>query len=254
MARPKPSSDPLFDSLSRPDNLPDEIAQLIRQKILSQALEPGQRLPTEQELSQSFGVSRNVVREAIARLKLSGYIETRRGVGSFVAAEPGPHNFEILPADLLHADALEQVYQLRVEIEAGAAALAAQQRTEAQLGTLRQALERVDAAGGDWRNGADRALDFHMAVCQATNNPYFVRLLSLFGRAIGDAVRTLRYGSTGTDRVAQIEAEHHRIFDAIAARDSEAARAAMRRHLSNGMQRRRAMLQPKPDPRETGTP
>ncbi|CAM4106048.1 FadR/GntR family transcriptional regulator [Bordetella tumulicola] len=244
MANPKPAFESaLFDSLNRPDNLPDEIAQQIRQKIVSQAFEPGQRLPTELELSQSFGVSRNVVREAIARLKLSGYIETKRGVGSFVASEPGPHNFEILPADLLHADALEQVYQLRVEIEAGAAALAAQQRTEAQLETLRQALLRVDAAGADWRHGADRALDFHMVVCQATNNPYFVRLLSLFGRAIGDAVRTLRYASAGTDRVAQIEAEHHRIFDAIVARDSDAARAAMREHLSNGMQRRRALLQ-----------
>ncbi|MCD0504258.1 FadR/GntR family transcriptional regulator [Bordetella petrii] len=246
MARPKPTPDSPFESLRRPDNLPDEIAQQIRQKILSQAFEPGERLPTEQELSQSFGVSRNVVREAIARLKLSGYIETRRGVGSFVASGPGPNNFEILPSDLLRADALEQVYQLRVEIEAGAAALAAQQRTDAQLDKLRDALARVDEAGGDWRHGADRALDFHMAVCQATNNPYFVRLLSLFGRAIGDAVRTLRYGSTGTERMAQVEAEHHRIFDAIAARDSDAARAAMREHLSNGMQRRRALLQAGP--------
>lgn len=239
MAQPTP--EPLFDSLNRPENLADEIAQQIRQKILSQAFEPGQRLPTEFELAQSFGVSRNVVREAIARLKLSGYVETRRGVGSFVAMA-GQHNFEILPEDLLQANALEQVYQLRVEIEAGAAALAAQQRTPAQLEALREALKQVDAASADWRQGADRALDFHMAVCQATNNPYFVRLLSLFGRAIGDAVRTLRYASTGTDRMEQIEQEHHRIFDAIEARDSDAARTAMREHLSNGMRRRQAQL------------
>jgi DNA-binding FadR family transcriptional regulator len=237
--------DPLFGSLARPDNLPDEIAQQIRQKILSQAFEPGQRLPTEFELSQSFGVSRNVVREAIARLKLSGYIETRRGVGSFVATEAGQRNFEILPQDLLRADALEQVYELRVEVEAGAAALAAQHRTDAQLAELRDALTRADASSDDWREGADTALDFHMAVGRATNNPYFVRLLSHFGRTIGDAVRTLRYGSTGTDRMAQIEREHHRIFDAVAARDSDAARQAMRLHLNNGMQRRQALLKGK---------
>ncbi len=240
------ASDTLFGSLNRPDNLADEIAQQIRQKILSQAFEPGQRLPTEFELAQRFGVSRNVVREAIARLKLSGYVETRRGVGSFVAAG-GQANFEILPEDLLRAEALEQIYQLRVEIEAGAAALAAEHRSEAQLEALRAALARVDAAREDWRQGADRALDFHMAVCQASNNPYFVRLLSLFGRAIGDAVRTLRYGSTGTERIAQVEQEHHRIFDAIAARDSEGARAAMREHLSNGMLRRQAQLRTRSD-------
>ncbi|SAI14046.1 GntR family transcriptional regulator [Bordetella ansorpii] len=248
MASPEIVSDSLFDSLARPDNLPDEIALQIRQKIVSQAFEPGQRLPTEQELAQRFGVSRNVVREAIARLKLSGYVETRRGVGSFVAAEAGQRAFEILPADLLRADALEHVYQLRVEIEAGAAALAAQHRTEAQLVQLREALQRVDAVGENWRQGADRALDFHMAVCTAANNPYFLRLLSLFGRAVGDAVRTLRYSSTGTDRIAQIEQEHHCIFDAIAARDSDAARAAMREHLSNGMQRRQALLKDQPPP------
>lgn len=146
------ASDTLFGSLNRPDNLADEIAQQIRQKILSQAFEPGQRLPTEFELAQRFGVSRNVVREAIARLKLSGYVETRRGVGSFVAAG-GQANFEILPEDLLRAEALEQIYQLRVEIEAGAAALAAEHRSEAQLEALRAALARVDAAREDWRQG-----------------------------------------------------------------------------------------------------
>ncbi|HEY0294231.1 MAG TPA: GntR family transcriptional regulator, partial [Bordetella sp.] len=73
MLRNKTPTEPIFGSLARPDNLPDEIAQQIRQKILSQAFAPGQRLPTELELAQLFGVSRNVVREAIARLKLSGY-------------------------------------------------------------------------------------------------------------------------------------------------------------------------------------
>jgi DNA-binding FadR family transcriptional regulator len=250
MVRSLTPPDALFGCLARPDNLPDEIAQQIRQKILSQAFEPGQRLPTELELAQLFGVSRNVVREAIARLKLSGYIETRRGVGSFVSSETGQRNFEILPQDLLHEDALEHIYELRVEIEAGAAALAAQHRTEAQLAQLHDALTRADASSDDWREGADTALDFHMAVGRATNNPYFVRLLSHFGHAIGDAVRTLRYGSTGTDRMAQIEREHHQIVDAIAAQDIEAARQAMRLHLTNGMQRRQALLKKQP----TGKP
>lgn len=234
------STDPIFDSLARPENLPDEIARQIQQKILNRAVEPGQRLPTEQELAQVFGVSRNVVREAIARLKLSGYIETRRGVGSFVAQEAGQRNFEILPQDLLPAQALMHVYELRVEIEAAAAALAAQHRTEQQIAELREALMRADASSADWHEGAQTALDFHMAVGRATNNPYFVRLLAHFSYAIGNAMRTLRYGGVGTDRTSHIEHEHHRIFDAIVAGDSDAARQAMRLHLNNGMQRRQS--------------
>jgi DNA-binding FadR family transcriptional regulator len=237
-----PTTTLAFDSLARPDNLPDEIALQVRRRIDSGELAPGQRLPTEQELSQAFGVSRNVVREAIARLKLSGYIETRRGVGSFVAAQATERNFEILPQDLLQPEALEHAYQLRVEIEAGAAAIAARHRTREQLETLREALLRADASAHDWQEGADTALDFHMAVGHATNNPFFIRLMAHFGRVIGDAVRTLRFNSTGTDRVAQIEHEHHLIFDAIAARDSDAARQAMRLHLTNGMERRKALF------------
>ncbi|HBO77537.1 MAG TPA: FadR family transcriptional regulator, partial [Cupriavidus sp.] len=59
----------------------------------------------------AFDVSRNVVREAIARLKLSGYVETRRGTGSFVAHGIGQRNFEIVTDELMEKDALEHVFQ-----------------------------------------------------------------------------------------------------------------------------------------------
>ncbi len=185
---------PFFSSLNRPANLPDEIAHQLRGRILSREFVPGQRLPTEQALADMFGVSRNVVREAIARLKLSGYVDTRRGVGSFVAEEAGVQHF------------------------------------------------RVDESADEWRRGAERALDFHMAVAYATNNPYFIRLMGHFRHVVGDATRTLRFRSSGTDRTAAIEREHHEIFDAIAAGDSDVARQAMRAHLSNGMQRHREFL------------
>ncbi|MFJ4290730.1 FadR/GntR family transcriptional regulator [Cupriavidus sp. NPDC089707] len=229
-----------FKSLRRPDNLPDEIAHQIRQRILDGTLAHGQRLPTEHELATAFDVSRNVVREAIARLKLSGYVETRRGTGSFVAQGIGQRNFEIVTDELLQKDALEHVFQLRVEIESGAAALAARFRTPQQLEALRMALVKVDAAGGDWEKGADTALDFHLAVGNATNNPYFVRLMAHLSHVLHDSVRTLRSTSTGTSRIAEIEKEHHAIFDAIAAGNADEARAAMRLHLTNGIERHRA--------------
>ena len=236
------TAQPLFPSLNRPANLPDEIAHQLRGRILSREFVPGQRLPTEQGLAEMFGVSRNVVREAIARLKLSGYVDTRRGVGSFVADEAGVQHFQVDSEDLLHYEALNQVYQLRVEIEAGAAALAARHRTQVQLEDLHAALLRVDESTDDWIRGAERALDFHTAVAYATNNPYFIRLMGHFRHVIGDATRTLRFRSSGTDRTTEIEREHHEIFDAIAAGDSDAARQAMRVHLSNGMQRHREFL------------
>ncbi len=235
----------VFASLGRPDNLPDEIAQQIRQKIMTQEFEPGCRLPTEFALAQMFAVSRNVVREAIARLKLSGYVDTRRGVGTFVSLNVGSRNFEITAEDMLLPEPLRQVYEVRVEIEAGAAAIAAANRTPAQLEILRDALRNVDAETEDWEAGADTALEFHKAVSAATNNPYFVRLMAHLSHVIHGAVRTLRRTSAGSERMAQIEREHHMIFDAIEARDSNGAREAMRLHLTNGIQRHQTVIEGK---------
>jgi DNA-binding FadR family transcriptional regulator len=105
-----------FDNLGRPENLPDEIAQQLRTRILNESLAPGQRLPTEQELGAQFGVSRNVVREAIARLKLTGLVETRHGVGTFVCADLAMRPFEVSHDDLMDLAQLIHVHQLRVEI------------------------------------------------------------------------------------------------------------------------------------------
>lgn len=231
-----------FDSLGRPENLPDEIAQQLRARILNESLAPGQRLPTEQELGAQFGVSRNVVREAIARLKLTGLVETRHGVGTFVCSDIAMRPFEVSHDDLLDLAQLIQVHQLRVEIESGAAALAATHRTKQQLEMLQQALKRVDQDSADWQAAAHSAVDFHLAVAQAANNPYFVRIMGHLSHVIHNAVRTFRFRITGTPRIDEIGDEHLNIVDAIARQDSAAARLAMRTHLDNAMARYRKLL------------
>ena len=231
-----------FDSLGRPENLPDEIAQQLRARILNESLAPGQRLPTEQELGAQFAVSRNVVREAIARLKLTGLVETRHGVGTFVCSDIAMRPFEVSHDDLLELSQLIQVHQLRVEIESGAAALAATHRTKQQLELLQQALKRVDQDSGDWQAAAHSAVDFHLAVAQAANNPYFVRIMGHLSHVIHNAVRTFRFRITGTPRIDEIGDEHLNIVDAIARQDSAAARLAMRTHLDNAMARYRKLL------------
>ncbi|MFO7748078.1 MAG: FadR/GntR family transcriptional regulator [Orrella sp.] len=224
-----------FESLGRPENLADEIAQQLRDRILKETLGPGQRLPTEQALGAQFGVSRNVVREAIARLKLTGLVETRHGVGTFVKRDLNNRPFEPEKDDLLEFKQLIDVYRLRVEIESGAAALAATHRTTAQLEALKEALKQDDHAPDDWEAGANSAVDFHLAVAQSSNNPYFVRIMGHISSVIRDAVRTLRFRSSGTSRVEAVREEHQRIVDAIEKQDANAARQAMRDHLEHGI-------------------
>ncbi len=223
-----------FDTLARNDNLADEIAAQLRDRILKETLSPGQRLPTEQALGAQFGVSRNVIREAIARLKLTGLVETRHGVGTFVKQDIENRPFEIEQDDLLEFKQLIDVYRLRVEVEAGAAALAATHRTSAQLEAIKQAL-RQSGQHQDWEAGAKSAVDFHLAVSQASNNPYFTRIMGHLDSVIRDAVRTLRFRSMGTSRLEEVDAEHERIVDAIERQDANMARQAMREHLEHGI-------------------
>ena len=226
-----------ISALSRQGSLPQRVGQQLKAKIEAQDLVPGQKLPTELELSKAFGVSRNVIREAIATLKLNGYIEIRRGIGTFICESLPTGQFTIDPENLLDRKHVIQIYQLRIEIESGAAGLAAESRTPSQLKKISQALSRVDKAAGDWEKGASTAADLHMAIGEASNNVYFERLMRQLERSIHEAVRTVRYSTIGSDRLIAIEQEHHLIFDAIASKNGDLARQAMRAHLTNAMNR-----------------
>lgn len=227
----------MFHPFDRPENLADAVALQIRMRIVSGEFAPQEKLPTEMELASRFQVSRNVVREAIARLKLNGLIETRRGVGSFVTADIHAKRFEVIPSDLLDENQLRQILELRVEIEEGAAALAAIHRSEEQLAVLRKTLSDADSATHDWELGASAAFGFHLAVAQCSNNQYFVQLMEHLSHVVHSAVRTMRYTAANTDRVHQIEHEHHAIVAAIEAGDAEAARHAMRTHLTKAYEK-----------------
>lgn len=228
----------LFQSIGRSKTLSDEIALTLREKIKSGELPPGAQLPTEMDLAEAFGVSRNVVREAIARLKLAGFIETMRGVGSFVAQDAAQLVFTIEGVDLLDPVQLQHVFALRIEIEAAAAGLAAASRTEADLTALAEALSEADRRASDLDAGTVAAIDFHSAIGRATNNPYFVDLMRyLQSRLYGSILTTRKAIVSSPTLLKAIEEEHHAIYRAIRDGDPEAARAAMRDHLNGAMRR-----------------
>lgn len=244
----------LFRSIGRSKTLSDEIAYTLREKIKSGELPAGAQLPTEMELADAFGVSRNVVREAIARLKLSGFIETMRGVGSFVAQDADQLVFTIEGVDLLDPTQLKHVFALRIEIEAAAAGLAAASRTEADLVALEAALSEADRRATDLDAGTAAAIDFHSAIGRATNNPYFVDLMRyLQGRLYGSILTTRRSVVNTPTLLKAIEDEHHAIYQAIRDGAPEAARAAMRDHLNGAMQRQGLSASSKDQPNNKET-
>ncbi|MEA3092960.1 MAG: GntR family transcriptional regulator, transcriptional repressor for pyruvate dehydrogenase complex [Caballeronia sp.] len=214
--------------------LADRVTAVLLEKIKNGEFPTGSRLPTEQVISERFGVSRTVVREAISRLKSDGLVEVRQGSGTVVreANRTTAFRLDIDPKDSI--EAVLRVTELRRGVEAEAAALAAQRRTRAQLADIKRALGAIDAAVKQNRDGVNEDLAFHIAISQATGNPLYPSLLEFISQFIHAAIRVTRTNEARrNDFSLQVREEHSAIFDAIAARDPVAARRAAITHIDN---------------------
>lgn len=131
----------ILESLAeaRPSSYADQVYGRILHDILNGVFQPGARLPTENELAERFGVSRPVVREALARLRVDGLVEARRGSGTYVLSRPSQTLPEL--ADLEDISRFLRYQELRFHVEGQAAALAAERRTEKQLAAIVEAHE-----------------------------------------------------------------------------------------------------------------
>jgi len=124
--------------LNRPSGLPDEIAKLLRNQISNGTLKPGDKLPTEQQLSRMFGVSRPVIREAISRLKYDGVLESFQGRGVFVKTNGSSSSFRLDEPNLNDKQELAHILELLVAIEGSATGLAAARRRENELKAIKK--------------------------------------------------------------------------------------------------------------------
>ena len=219
-------------------NLAQGVVEAFTGSIQSGQLKPGEKLPTESVIMELHGVSRTVVREAISHLQAAGLVQTRHGIGTFVL-EPQPANLRI-PADTIRTvgDVLA-ILELRISLETEAAWLAASRRSEQQVAELGAMLKRMAPVPG--KPGAvESDVQFHLLIAQATGNRYFVDILSHLGSTIIPRARINSAQLIHDDPVAYLERvyrEHEDIYNAIVRKDAEAARAAMRMHLSNSRER-----------------
>ena len=126
-----------------------------------------------------------------------------------------------------------------------AAALAAQRRTDANLATMRQALNAVAQAVDEGRDAMAADFQFHLEIARATQNSHFTELMSTLGSMIIPRARLQGSDDQSDERrqyLRRVNGEHENIFDAIVGQDPDAARAAMRTHLSNSRERLRKNL------------
>src|SRR5580704_3864492 len=226
--------------LGPPRNRTGAVVDLLTEEIASGRLEPGARLPTEQELTAALHVSRTVVREAVAVLRAEGLVETRQGVGAFVMGDVQRRPFRIDPDGLHSIAQVVQVMELRTGVEVEAAGIAAERMNVQSRTRIAKAVAEMEAAIARGEAAIDEDFAFHQTIAQATGNPHFSRFLEFLGRLLipRQSVRIgLKKGQDLRSYLQRIQREHRDIAKAVAAADVAGARRAMRRHLQGSRQR-----------------
>jgi DNA-binding FadR family transcriptional regulator len=231
-------------ALATPGSLTGELVRRLSDEIRNGGLKPGDRLPTEAEVMRQTGVSRTVVREAVAALKAEGLVITRQGVGAFVADPQAVHGFRIDTGAQKSLAQVLKVLELRLAVEVEAAGRAATMRSAEQMRAIAaaQAAFRTEIEAGVAAVETDFA--FHRTVLAATGNEYFPSFLDFLGKIIIPR-QTFSADRTGPEErrhyLLGVAREHDAVVEAIAGQDAEGARAAMRRHLEAGYQRYQKM-------------
>lgn len=209
----------------------DVLAEAIRSQIEEGALGPGAKLPSEREIAERYRLSRNTVREALRELETVGLVYRRPGSGTYVSEEPSLAFSSSLANGAGAGDSMNHVMDLRLVIEPGIAKRAAI-RARGQAAKLRSILDAAaeEAARQNPSNATLRDLDveFHAELARLSLNPLLTELLAmsndLMAPSRADPFLTL-------ERVRSSVTWHRRIFEAVMARDGDAAFSAMEQHL-----------------------
>lgn len=209
----------------------EQIVAQIEERVVSGDLRVGDQLPAERDLAGQFGVSRTAVREAVKALRQKGLVEIVPGRGTFISDRTSRgvrHSLDFIiktGAD----DGSKNLAEVRGLIEPEIAALAAERATKEYIAAMRQAIETMDAALDNADEFIEADLNFHLALAQATQNSLIPALID----PIVDLLRGHRKKIFDTPGAPQRgQTFHKRILAAVEHHDAEAARQAMRGHLT----------------------
>lgn len=228
---------------ARRERLSHSVFEALQEQIASGALVPGDRLPTELQLIDRFGVSRTVVREAISGLRANGLVEARQGQGVFVVGTKPHIDMNILSGDLAGIASVLELLELRAPLEIEAAGLAAMRRTASQEVAIRRAFEALTAKIRLGEDAVRGDFDLHMAIVEAANNRFYVDVLRFLGeKTIPRSHLRATPETYGADYLERVHAEHARIVMAISEQDADSARSEMRKHLIGSQRRYRSLL------------
>ena len=209
----------------------EQVISFVRDLIEQGRIRPGDRLPAERDLAAKIGVSRPTVRAALHALAAMGVVQSRHGSGTYIPEGPpslvgGPLSF--LAA--LHGFTPHEMSEARRIMEVGVAGLAAERATPEQIATLADEVAELYAALDEPQVFLVHDVDFHRSVAAASGNAIMQAVVEMVSTLYYDRRRETAQRASAADLRDAAEA-HRRIYQAIKARDPEAARQAMNEHL-----------------------
>lgn len=221
----------MIDPLERPDSLVERVVHKLQKEIQAGVFPANTRLPAEQTLAEDFKVSRPVIREAIARLKVDNILVTRKGSGAYVSENPVGNAYRLSVSGVEGVN-FQHVFELRYWAECAAAELAAMRRTKDDIRDMERALDDMDRLSHDFVAAGVADIAFHRAIAISTGNAYFSGFVDFLARQLLETRRLAWENSAQhAEGPTPAQHEHRMILDAIISADPNAARKAARGHL-----------------------
>ena len=219
-------------TIPRAKPVPELILDEIHRLTMAGILKPGDRLPSESELADSFGVGRSSLREAMRALQLLGIVEVIQGKGTFL------RQTTMLPlatdwARLSRMGLISQVMEARQIIEIAIAQLAAERATEEDIAAMQAAIRRAEEAHGDPMISGEASVEFHLALAEATHN----EVLALMYKTVRDLyLETARQTQMTPGSVENRLQDHRQILECVEQQNPELASKLMAEHIEKGRQ------------------
>lgn len=208
----------------------ENVTERVLTLISSGEVKPGERLPSEHELSNLLGVGRSSIREALRSLSILGIIEARPGRGTIVAAsQPRPPGGDL--QRFVMQWGLSDIFEVRVLLESHAALRAAERATNEDIEAIEVAAAALEKKAKAGKSYFSENLNFHLRVADASRNPVLVHSLA----SIIGSLRDVRETATASQHVLDDIEDHRRILAAIKAKKANAAEGLMRDHLERNV-------------------
>ncbi len=225
--------------IRKAESLAQQAARRILSEIQTGVFAPGDMLPSENELAKKYGISRTIIREALASMKNDNILEAKQGKGILVKDPQNRQAFRFSDvfATISQAE-VHFLYEMRATLEAEAAFLAAVRQTPKDKASIKKGLLALADAVAESKSGEEGHNLFNEAIAKASHNPILIEFLSFIRGTLRSLAQELRLNTMmSPERAAQVLREHEKIAEAIFSRDPLKARAAVLEHLLNAARR-----------------